>query len=288
MSKVNNIPIESIKPDPDQPRKLKDPKHIRGLAESIKIEGIINPIEVDEDLMIITGECRWLAAKEAGWKEVPAIMRKKAISKYERFRRQMAENLHQSSAGSVAPMNAKDVARGYRTMLEMKGRWRSGAEHPPYEDVGISELARDLAVSKSHVSSYLSLLDEPENVLEEISKGRPHSYYTEMRGIPEKYKEGLREAVAENKIPSSKIIRRFRQIARVEPNKADLLYLRLTEKQSAAVNNILNCAVELSFALKRVRANELSQYDRSMVRKNLISTRQSIASFLGKLKKVGD
>jgi ParB family chromosome partitioning protein len=283
---VRNIPIDSIRPDPNQPRKVFSDEHIEGLAESLKIEGMINPIEIDGNDTIITGECRWRAAKKVGWSEVPAIINAKGINEYERFRRQMAENLHQSPAGGASPMNALDVARGYRKMLQMKGGWRSGPEHPPYEEKGISELARELAISKSVISDYLALLDEPKNVLEEIIKGRPKAFYTELRGVPEKYKEGLREAISEDKITSSKDIRRFRQLAKQRPQKAELLFLKITERQSEDANRVLNRTVELGLALTQSHPEKFSLQDREMVAVQLNSLAGVVRQYVGKLRKI--
>src|SRR3990167_8330167 len=53
---IKNVPIDSIRPDPDQPRKIFDQAHIEGLAKSLEIEGMINPIEIDENGMINTGK----------------------------------------------------------------------------------------------------------------------------------------------------------------------------------------------------------------------------------------
>ncbi len=50
---IKTVPIDDVKPDPNQPRKIFDPKHILDLAKNLKVEGLINPIEVSDDLMII-------------------------------------------------------------------------------------------------------------------------------------------------------------------------------------------------------------------------------------------
>ena len=65
---IENIQISKIRPDKDQPRKYIDPEAVEGLAESYKNQGLINPIEVDKDNVIITGELRYQAAKKAGLK----------------------------------------------------------------------------------------------------------------------------------------------------------------------------------------------------------------------------
>ena len=68
---IIEIEIDKIKPDKDQPRTSMDELELKEMAQSIVTQGVINPIEVDNDMVIITGERRWRAAKIAGLKVVP-------------------------------------------------------------------------------------------------------------------------------------------------------------------------------------------------------------------------
>jgi ParB family transcriptional regulator, chromosome partitioning protein len=76
---VQRIPIEQIKPNPNQPRREFDQAALMELALSIEKDGIIQPIIVrnagDNQYQIIAGERRWRAAGAAGLKEVPVIAR---------------------------------------------------------------------------------------------------------------------------------------------------------------------------------------------------------------------
>lgn len=67
-----NAAINSIMPDPNQPRKTFD--DLDGLEQTIKLHGMIQAITVDKDNHIIDGERRWRAAKNIGLKEVPVLM----------------------------------------------------------------------------------------------------------------------------------------------------------------------------------------------------------------------
>ena len=72
------ISMNLIKPNSKQPRKIFDEEKLSSLAESIKEHGIIQPIvvkSVNNGYMIIAGERRWRAAKLAGLKEVPVIVK---------------------------------------------------------------------------------------------------------------------------------------------------------------------------------------------------------------------
>jgi len=71
MAKIKEIEVEKIKPDPEQPRESFDKEKLKELAQTFKTQGIIQPIEIDENYQIITGERRWRAAKLAGLKKIP-------------------------------------------------------------------------------------------------------------------------------------------------------------------------------------------------------------------------
>jgi len=74
-----NISLSRIAQDKNQPRKTFDDRTIKELADSIKEQGIINPITVrpsGEKYIIVAGERRFLAARQAGLKTVPAVIRK--------------------------------------------------------------------------------------------------------------------------------------------------------------------------------------------------------------------
>lgn len=282
---IKTVSINQVKPDPNQPRKIFSKAHIKGLAENLKVEGIINPIEVDPEFNIITGECRWRAAKEAGWTEVKVNINENSLPKYERFRRQMAENLHQSSAGSSSPMNAIDVAKGYVQLLKMLGYKWSAADHPIGTDLGMRKLAKDLSVSHNTINESLKLLTQKRFVLEDIKKGRPKTLYIEAGRVEEKYKKRLLKAISEGKIKKREDIRRFKRTSLIKPEKAEIEFLRITQKQSEEANRILNRAVELGLAMKNVDPIKLSPEDKKMIRLQLNSVTGSIRNFIGKLNK---
>lgn len=70
------IPVEDIRPNPDQPRKNFDREKLRELAQSLKENGMLQPVTVTlrgNRPMLVAGERRWRAAKMAGLKEIPCI-----------------------------------------------------------------------------------------------------------------------------------------------------------------------------------------------------------------------
>ena len=77
--RVQRVPLDRIRPCPFQPRKDFSPEALRELADSIKEQGIVQPLivrERDGHLELIAGERRWRAAQLLGLAEVPVILRR--------------------------------------------------------------------------------------------------------------------------------------------------------------------------------------------------------------------
>jgi ParB family chromosome partitioning protein len=96
--------IDDITPDLEQPRKTFDQEELEALANTMETQDIINPIEVDDDNVIVTGERRWKAAIMAGKKQVPCI--RWVGTRDERFERQVIENLHHSELSGMEKEDA--------------------------------------------------------------------------------------------------------------------------------------------------------------------------------------
>lgn len=180
MATVENIPVDDISPDPNQPRKLKDLSQIKALAQNMKQKGVgmINPIEVDDQGVIVTGEIRWLAAKELGLPTIP-VRRYIPETPELRFLRQVSENLHQASVG-IMRMSPMDTARAFRHLVEVEGKGKLGPlagegatparlarrgrggdvpEAGATADQGQRRLARRLGVHETTIREYLRHLD---------------------------------------------------------------------------------------------------------------------------------
>src|SRR3990167_1010759 len=153
------VPIDKIKPDPDQPRKVFDEEAIKEMAISIKNEGIINDIEVDENFLIVTGERRWRAAKIAGLEEVPVKIIK--ITGKERFIRQVQENIHQNTMTPLDTAEALEQIRGWiasSTVELARDEYHKGERYKR----GIAELHKLLGTPETTLARYLNILGETE------------------------------------------------------------------------------------------------------------------------------
>jgi len=145
-----NISLSRIVKDKNQPRKTIDSSTIKELASSIKEQGIINPITVRPyggKYIIVAGERRFLAAKEAGLKTVPALIRK--VSKNDVMLISLIENLQREDLNSI------DRAEGIKALkVSLSLPW--------------TEVARKLGLSKQRVLDLVGLLNLPDEIKEDI------------------------------------------------------------------------------------------------------------------------
>lgn len=149
-----SLPIASIVTNPDQPRKSYDETQLSELSDSIKQNGVLQPILVRKkgDMYeIVAGERRYQASKLAGLKEIPAIVRD--IDDAEVFQLALIENLQRSDLTPI------EEARGYRQLLDTKGLTQEG-------------LAKILSKSRSAIANTLRLMDLPQEVQDMMEEGQ--------------------------------------------------------------------------------------------------------------------
>ena len=141
---VNEIDIELIKPNPNQPRTNFKQEELEELASSIKKNGLLSPIlvrEVNGEYQIIAGERRWQACKSIGMKKVPVYIRK--ANDDETIMLALIENIQRSD------LNPIEEAYGYRRMMERGGMTQS-------------EVALAVSKGRSTIANALRLLELPE------------------------------------------------------------------------------------------------------------------------------
>jgi len=153
-AELRELPVELIKANPRQPRTQFDPEALSGLATSIEVSGVVQPLLVrplhDGTYELIAGERRWRAAQEAGLARVPAVVRDSAEA--ERLQTALIENMVRED------LNPVDEARACAALVE---------------DLGLSkeELARRVGRSRPAVSNLIRLLDLPDEALELLESG---------------------------------------------------------------------------------------------------------------------
>jgi ParB family chromosome partitioning protein len=154
---VRAVPIESLKPNPDQPRKHFSVESLEELTASIRDKGVLQPILVrpqpGEDGMwqIIAGERRWRAAQAARLKAVPIIER--AMDDVEVMEVAIIENVQR------ADLNPVEEAMAYGSLISRFGRTQDA-------------LAGVVGKSRSHVANTIRLLQLPDSVLDHVMENR--------------------------------------------------------------------------------------------------------------------
>jgi ParB family transcriptional regulator, chromosome partitioning protein len=151
---LRELPVELIKPNPNQPRKTFDPEALAGLASSIEASGVVQPLLVrplpDAGYELIAGERRWRAARQAGLEKVPAVVRDSEQS--ERLQVALIENMVRED------LNPVDEARACAALVEELGLSRE-------------ELAKRVGRSRPAVSNLIRLLDLPDEALALLESG---------------------------------------------------------------------------------------------------------------------
>jgi ParB family chromosome partitioning protein len=152
-SALRQIPVDLIRPNPDQPRKEFNGESLLALAESIEAKGVLQPLVVRAlpggTYELIAGERRLRASKIAKLEQVPAIIRDAEGA--ERLELALLENVARED------LNPVDEARACATLVE---------------DLGVSkaELAGRIGKSRPAVANAIRLLDLPDEVLELIER----------------------------------------------------------------------------------------------------------------------
>jgi ParB family chromosome partitioning protein len=152
-TEVPTIKISMIEAGKHQPRKQFDQSRIDELADSIRQNGLIQPIVVarrGERYEVIVGERRLRAAKVAGLREIPAYI--KDFSGEQALEIALIENIQRED------LNPIEEASAYRMILER-------------ERITQEELSARIGKSRSYIANMVRLLDLPESIQEHVSRG---------------------------------------------------------------------------------------------------------------------
>jgi ParB family transcriptional regulator, chromosome partitioning protein len=147
------LEIGQVRPNPRQPRRAFDDEAIQRLAESVKADGVVQPIvvrDVGDGYEIVAGERRWRAARLAGLRTIPAIVR--SADDRELLILALAENVARED------LNPIDQARAYAVLADEL-------------DLTQTEIARRVGKSRPAVANTMRLLELPDDVLELIAAG---------------------------------------------------------------------------------------------------------------------
>ena len=155
--RILDLPLDSVVPNPHQPRRRFDDTSLAELAASLKSSGIIQPVIVRPDgqggttYQLIAGERRWRAAKLAELATVPAIVRD--VDGATQAQMALIENIQRQD------LNPLDRARAYQSLIQHLGLTQA-------------ELAGRLGEDRSSITHFLRVLDLPEPVQAHVGEGR--------------------------------------------------------------------------------------------------------------------
>jgi ParB family chromosome partitioning protein len=150
---IQMMPVSSIEPHLDQPRRHFDEAALEELAASIRTRGLIQPIVVrphGHRYQIVAGERRWRAAQRARLHEIPVIVRD--FDDAETLEVALLENIQRRD------LNAIEEAEGYKRLIGDYGHTQEA-------------LGKLVHKSRSHIANLLRLLDLPESVRQLVESG---------------------------------------------------------------------------------------------------------------------
>jgi ParB family chromosome partitioning protein len=149
-----DIDIDLIEPNPEQPRTRFDEKELAELAQSIKVNGVVQPIVVRRKngrYQIIVGERRWRAAQIAGLEKIPAIV--KDIPEEKLLELALVENIQRQE------LNPIEEAKAYKRLIEKLGFTQEA-------------LAERIGKDRTVITTHLRLLRLPVGIQEFIEQGK--------------------------------------------------------------------------------------------------------------------
>jgi ParB family chromosome partitioning protein len=153
-SALRDVPVTSIRPNPQQPRVHFDEESLSALAASVRELGVLQPVLVRElgpdDYELIAGERRWRAAKRAGLPTIPVVVR--TADDLSSLEQAVVENLHRQD------LNPLEEAAAYQQLLE------------DFE-MTHETLANRVGKSRATISNMLRLFQLPPGIQKQVAEG---------------------------------------------------------------------------------------------------------------------
>ena len=202
---AKEIRLERIEPDPNQPRRSFDPERLGELTASIRREGVLQPIAVrydaDRDVyVVIHGERRLRAARDAGLTAVPAIVREVPHDRL--LVQQLMENVVRDD------LNAIDRAAALRALKVQLG-------DAPWEAV-----AEMVGIRRSRLFQLLGTDKLPDDVRDDIRGGRLSEKQSRaLQGLPPEHQQALRDTIVDRELSAEEAMRIARALKRADVDR---------------------------------------------------------------------
>ena len=208
-SSTNKIDISKIYPNKKQPRKNFEEKEIKELSDSIKNQGLIQPIVVRETsgnmYEIIAGERRWRACQLAGLHSVNCVVM--SVDDNSVYELALIENIQREN------LNVVEEAKAYKNLIELN-------------NIKNEELSKKIGKSSSHISNLIRILDLDEEIHQMIIDGKiSMGHARALIGVPnavDKAKEIFEKKLSVRDIEKSTSKHKQTRKKQKDPNIADL------------------------------------------------------------------
>jgi ParB family chromosome partitioning protein len=245
---AKEIRLERIEPDPEQPRRTFDPDRLEELTASIRREGVLQPIAVrydaDRDVYVVVhGERRLRAARQAGLPAIPAIVRD--VPQDRRLVQQLMENIVRDD------LNAVDRAAALRALKTQLG-------DAPWEAV-----AEMVGIRRSRLFQLIGTEKLSDRVRDDIRGGRLSEKQSRaLQGLPNGHQEALHGAIIRHELSAEEAMRAARALKQsgladdAEIASAFIDSLRSEEKGASGEGDALSRAAGLFAAIEAAAAGE--------------------------------
>jgi ParB family transcriptional regulator, chromosome partitioning protein len=214
-TELAHLPVETIHPNPRQPRKRFDGEATSALADSIRAQGLVQPVVVRPrragGFELIAGERRWRAAREAGLPAVPALVRE--ADDRDTLLLGLVENVAREQLSAV------EEARAYALLLDEF-------------ELSLGDLSERVGKAKPTVSNRLRLLELPDDVVALVERGDlTEGHARAVLGVPDQdgrrrlakqiVRRGMSVRAAERAARWAGARTKPRKVARVDPALAE-------------------------------------------------------------------
>jgi len=254
---LNKVPIEFIQPNPDQPRKIFDKNSLEDLSQSIKVQGIIQPIIVrkkgENNYEIVAGERRWRASQLAKLHEVPIII--KDIDDKTALEFAIIENVQRSD------LNAIEESNGYKNLIEKYNYTQD-------------QLAEVVGKSRSHIANTIRLSFLPNEIQDMIKNNLLSAGHARCLINVQNNLELAREIISKNlSVRQSEVLSKKYQFSNVKKIKAINKDVNMNALQEDLETSL---GLKVKISNKKNNKGEISFYYNNLEQLNkIISTLKS-------------
>ena len=239
-AELTHLPLETIHANPRQPRKRFDGEATSALAESIRTQGLVQPVIVRPrragGFELIAGERRWRAAREAGLPAVPALVRE--ADDRDTLLLGLVENVAREQLSAV------EEARAYALLIDEF-------------ELSLGDLSERVGKAKPTVSNRLRLLELPDDVLSLVERGElTEGHARAVLAVPDQegrrrlarqiVRRGMSVRAAERAARWAGARRKPRRVARIDPALAERAR-RAAERATGFSARVASGRLEIAF-----------------------------------------